>query len=177
MRKLRRPGHGSENGRPRRRCGSQWHFVGHRGGRPGEGGAGQSFNLHTIVRLPNGVFSPYTPIPTNVLFFDRSGPTENVWCHEHPLPAGRKNYTKTQPLQFEEFEPLLQWWNSRTETDKAWLASKDEIVAGGYNLDLKNPRAQPELEHLPPPNWFLTSLNTKSASRRSWRRSEHSWRV
>jgi hypothetical protein len=54
----------------------------------------KEFNLHTIVRLPNGVFSPYTPIPTNILFFDRSGPTKEVWYYDHPLPEGRKNYTK-----------------------------------------------------------------------------------
>ena len=57
----------------------------------------ENFNLHTVVRLPNGVFSPYTPIPTNVLFFDRSGPTTDIWYYEHPLPEGRKNYTKTSP--------------------------------------------------------------------------------
>ena len=63
----------------------------------------KEFNLHTIVRLPNGVFAPYTSIPTNLLFFDRSGPTKDIWYYEQPLPEGRKNYTKTQPLQFEEF--------------------------------------------------------------------------
>ena len=55
----------------------------------------KEFNLHTIVRLPNGVFAPYTSIPTNLLFFDRSGPTKEVWYYEQPLPEGRKNYTKT----------------------------------------------------------------------------------
>ncbi|MGH7860348.1 MAG: type I restriction-modification system subunit M, partial [Candidatus Binatia bacterium] len=63
----------------------------------------KEFNLHTIVRLPNGVFAPYTSIPTNLLFFDRSRPTKEVWYYEHPLPEGRKNYTKTAPIQFEEF--------------------------------------------------------------------------
>src|SRR5881296_1888301 len=48
------------------------------------------FNLHTIIRLPNGVFSPYTSIPTNILFFDRSGPTQQVWYYEQPLREGRK---------------------------------------------------------------------------------------
>ncbi len=61
----------------------------------------KEFNLHTVVRLPNGVFAPYTGIPTNILFFDRSRPTEEIWYYEHPLPEGRKNYTKTQPLQFD----------------------------------------------------------------------------
>ena len=69
----------------------------------------KDFNLHTIVRLPNGVFAPYTSIPTNLLFFDRSHPTEDVWYYEQPLPEGRKNYTKTQPIQFEEFAGCLAW--------------------------------------------------------------------
>ena len=68
----------------------------------------KEFNLHTIVRLPNGVFAPYTSIPTNLLFFDRSGPTKWVWYYEQPLPNGRKNYTKTQTMQFEEFKACLE---------------------------------------------------------------------
>ena len=78
------------------------------------------FNLHTIVRLPNGVFAPYTSIPTNLLFFDCSGSTEEIWYYEHPLPEGRKNYTKTKPLQYEEFAPLIEWWNNREENEHAW---------------------------------------------------------
>jgi len=54
----------------------------------------KDFNLHTIVRLPNGVFAPYTSIPTNLLFFDRSGPTTDIWYYEQPLPEGRKNATR-----------------------------------------------------------------------------------
>src|SRR5882724_8521640 len=80
----------------------------------------RGFNLHTIVRLPNGVFAPYTGIPTNLLFFDRSGPTKDIWYYEQPLPDGRKNYTKTQPMQYEEFADCISWWNRRTENDRAW---------------------------------------------------------
>ena len=76
----------------------------------------KEFNLHTIVRLPNGVFAPYTSIPTNLLFFDRSGPTKDVWYYEHPLPEGRKNYTKTQPIQFEEFAPAWRGGASARRT-------------------------------------------------------------
>ena len=71
------------------------------------------FNLHTIVRLPNGVFAPYTSIPTNLLFFDRSGPTKEIWYYEQPLPEDRKDYTKTQPRRFEEFGDCLAWWKNR----------------------------------------------------------------
>jgi type I restriction enzyme M protein len=110
----------------------------------------KEFTLHTIVRLPEGVFAPYTGIPTNILFFDRSGPTKEIWYYEHPLPEGRKSYTKTQPLQFEEFARCLEWWNKREENDRSWKVSAAEIVANGYNLDRKNPRAAEDIAHLPP---------------------------
>ncbi|HEY7065247.1 MAG TPA: class I SAM-dependent DNA methyltransferase [Chloroflexota bacterium] len=110
----------------------------------------KEFNLHTIVRLPNGVFAPYTSIPTNVLFFDRSGPTADVWYYEQPLPEGRKSYTKTQPLQYEEFAACLAWWHAREENERAWKVPAAELLASGGNLDRKNPRARQDLEHLPP---------------------------
>jgi type I restriction enzyme M protein len=110
----------------------------------------KEFNLHTIVRLPNGVFAPYTNISTNILFFDRSGPTKDVWYYEHPLPEGRKNYTKTQPMQFEEFSPCVAWWPKREESEQAWKISAAELLASGCNLDRNNPHAKADLEHMPP---------------------------
>ena len=110
----------------------------------------REFNLHTIVRLPNGVFAPYTNIPTNLLFFDRSGPTKEVWYYELPLPEGRKQYTKTKPLQFEEFADCLSWWKDRAEGDRAWRITAEQIAGNGYNLDIKNPNGKKDLEQLPP---------------------------
>ena len=110
----------------------------------------KEFNLHTIVRLPNGVFAPYTIIPTNILFFDRCGPTKDVWYYEQPLPEGRKNYTKTQPLQFDEFSDCMKWWSKRQENDRAWKVSAQELLDANCNLDRKNPRAKMDFEHLPP---------------------------
>ena len=80
----------------------------------------KEFRLHTIVRLPQGVFAPYTDIPANLLFFERGGPTDTVWYYELPLPEGRKKYSKTAPLQFEEFASALAWWNAREEGPQAW---------------------------------------------------------
>lgn len=80
----------------------------------------KDFNLHTIVRLQQGVFAPYTDIPANLLFFERGGPTETIWYYELPLPAGRKKYSKTAPMQFEEFAPAMAWWNQREEGPQAW---------------------------------------------------------
>ncbi|MFO1501395.1 MAG: class I SAM-dependent DNA methyltransferase [Verrucomicrobiota bacterium] len=110
----------------------------------------KDFNLHTIVRLPNGVFAPYTSIPTNILFFDRSGKTKEVWYYEQPLPEGRKNYTKTAPIQFDEFTPCLEWWKKRAENDRAWKVPATELLGNGCNLDRKNPNAATDFEHLPP---------------------------
>ena len=111
----------------------------------------KEFNLHTIVRLPNGVFAPYTSIPTNLLFFDRSGPTREVWYYEQPLPEGRKNYTKTAPIQFEEFAPLVAWWNKRRRKRPRVEESRPpNCWRNGCNLDRKNPRAKEDITHLPP---------------------------
>ncbi len=108
------------------------------------------FNLHTIVRLPNGVFAPYTSIPTNLLFFDRSGPTKAVWFYEQPLPEGRKQYTKTQPMTFEELGECLTWWEKRKENEHAWKVKAEELLATGCNLDRKNPRGNIGFEGLKP---------------------------
>jgi len=78
------------------------------------------FNLHTVVRLPQGVFAPYTDIPANLIFFDRTGPTGDIWYYELPLPEGRKKYSKTAPLQYEEFAACLAWWKQREENAQAW---------------------------------------------------------
>jgi type I restriction enzyme M protein len=157
MRKLNRPGQPLPTGRGAGGEGGRAAVVVPNGTLFGDGVAARikeellkEFNLHTVVRLPNGVFAPYTSIPTNVLFFDRSGPTQDVWYYEHPLPAGRKNYTKTQPLQFDEFAPLIAWWNKREENDRAWKVSAAEIFANGCNLDRKNPHGKDDITHLPP---------------------------
>jgi len=97
-------------------------------------------NLHTIVRLPNGVFSPYTGIKTNLLFFQKGGPTAEVWYYEHPYPTGSKSYSKTKPIRIEEFEPEKAWWHNREENDYAWRVPVAQIRANNYNLDIKNPR-------------------------------------
>jgi len=161
MRKLRRPVGGSKGGR----CGmvvpNEVLF--------GDGICArikkellEEFHLHTIVRLPNGVFAPYTGIPTNLLFFDRSGPTKQVWYYEQPLPEGRKNYTKTAPIRFEEFTDCLAWWKKREENERAWKVPAAELLTTNCNLDRKNPRAKEDIAHLPPEQLVESVLETKS---------------
>ncbi|WHY86313.1 N-6 DNA methylase [Neobacillus novalis] len=98
-------------------------------------------NLHTIVRLPHGVFAPYTGIKTNLLFFQKGEPTKEIWFFEHPYPEGQKSYSKTRPIRTEEFNLEKQWWNNRVENEYAWKVSIEEIKSKGYNLDFKNPHS------------------------------------
>lgn len=116
----------------------------------------QECNLHTIVRLPNGVFNPYTGIKTNILFFTKGTPTKEVWFYEHPYPEGVKNYNKTKPMKFSEFKTELDWWGSeqdgfakRVENNQAWKVSIDEIIKRNYNLDIKNPYQGEVINHDP----------------------------
>ena len=113
-------------------------------------------NLHTIVRLPNGVFAPYTGIKTNLLFFTKGTSTQDVWYYEHPYPTGVKNYNKTKPIRIEEFDAEKAWWGteadgfaSRVENERAWKVSIEQIKAANYNLDQKNPHAADTVSHDP----------------------------
>jgi len=120
MRRLKRPGHGSDDGG---RAG----VVVPNGTLFGDGVCARikedllkHFNLHTIVRLPEGVFAPYTDIPSNLIFFDRSGPTRDIWYYQIPLPEGRRKYTKTKPMEYADFADCLEWWGQREENERAW---------------------------------------------------------
>ena len=98
-------------------------------------------NLHTIVRLPQSTFFPAT-VSTNLLFFEKGKPTKDIWYWEHKLPEGQKSYSKTKPIQFEEFTPLMEWWNNREENKQAWKVSVNEL--NDLNLDIKNPFEEKE---------------------------------
>lgn len=101
----------------------------------------KEFNLHTIIRLPHSVFAPYTSIHTNMLFFDKTKPSEDVWVYRLDMPEGYKNFSKTRPIQLEHFEPAIEWWNDRVEiidgkNEKARKFTSAEIIKRNYNLDL-----------------------------------------
>ena len=106
-------------------------------------------NLHTIVRLPNGVFNPYTGIKTNLLFFTKGQPTREVWFYEHPYPPGVKNYSKTRPMRVEEFAAEEAWWPAREVTPQAWKVDVDTLRARNWNLDCKNPHVGEQASHDP----------------------------
>ncbi len=101
----------------------------------------REFNLHTIIRLPGSVFSPYTSITTNILFFDNTHPTEETWFYRLDMPEGYKHFSKTKPMKLEHFQPVLDWWDNRREItedgfDKAKKFTYQQLTEElGYNLD------------------------------------------
>jgi len=159
MRKLKRPGSPSPSGRGNGEgnlSGGRAAVVVPNGTLFGDGICARikeellkEFNLHTIVRLPEGVFSPYTGIPTNIIFFDRSGPTNDIWYYEIPAREG-KRYSKSKPMQFEELSDCVAWWQTRQENEFSWKVHASELIAKGCNLDLRNPNSKSDIEHLPP---------------------------
>lgn len=105
----------------------------------------KEFNLHTIVRLPEGVFAPYTPITTNLLFFNRDPKgTKEIWFYELELPEGLARFTKTNPIKKHHFNKVKAWWNNRVENEQAWLVKVEDL--NNYDLDLKNPSKIDETE-------------------------------
>ena len=98
-------------------------------------------NLHTIIRLPQSTFFPAT-VSTNLLFFEKGSPTKEIWYYEHRLPEGQKSYSKTKPIRFEEFTPLIEWWNNRKETEVAWKVKVEDLK--DWDLDIKNPNTKVE---------------------------------
>lgn len=98
----------------------------------------KEFNLHTIVRLPEGVFAPYTSITTNLLFFNRDNKgTKEIWYYDLALPEGMDRFTKSKQISRKDFDQVREWWNNREENQNAWLVKIDDIK--NYNLDIKNP--------------------------------------
>jgi len=108
----------------------------------------EDFNLHTIVRMPSSVFAPYTSITTNILFFDKTKPTDKVWFYRMDMPEGYKNFSKTKPILNKHFDDVREWWNDRKEiidekeseeqttTYKSKCYTIKEIIDNGYNIDL-----------------------------------------
>lgn len=99
------------------------------------------FNVHTVVRMPHSVFAPYTPIRTNILFFDNTKPTEETWFYRVDMPEGYKNFSKTRPMKLEHFSDALNWWEIREEIEvdgfpKAKRFTIDEIAERSFNIDL-----------------------------------------
>jgi len=131
----------------------------------------EQFNLHTVVSLSPGTFAPYSDVKTALLFFQRPGPTKEVWYYELPLPEGLKKFSKGSPILDHHFDQVKQLWktwdayrkgqdNKPDPTDRSWIVPAEEIKSKGYDLTARNPN-RPEGERLPPPMEIVASLMEK----------------
>lgn len=125
------------------------------------------FNVHTIIRMPSSVFSPYTSITTNILFFEKTGATKSTWFYRLDMPEGYKHFSKTKPMKLEHFAPAVEWWNNRQEIrqdgfDKAKEVPLQEIEAKNYNIDLCG--YPHEEEEILPPKELIQQYQEKRAS-------------
>lgn len=130
-----------------------------------------NYNLHTVIRLPGGVFSPYTDIPTNLLFFDNTRPTLETWFYRLDMPDGYKHFSKTKPMELTHFNCVKDWWfdrkeirdevtdSSLVETWKSQLVSIERIVEDGYSLSYCD--YPPNEQLVLSPQEVLSNYNTK----------------
>lgn len=136
----------------------------------------RNFNLHTIIRLPGSIFSPYTSIATNILFFNNEKAedapegwsTKGTWFYRMDMPEGYKHFSKTKPMRLEHCDPVKQWWNDRKEIilsegdEKAKFFTVEELIASDCNFDLcKFPK---EDEEILPPAELLANYYKKRAA-------------
>ena len=125
------------------------------------------FNLHTVIRMPQSVFAPYTPITTNILFFDKTTPTKETWFYRLDMPEGYKHFSKTKPMKLEHFAPVIEWWNNRQAIevdgfDKARKYTVEELQERNFDIDLcKYPH---EEEEILPPRELIQQYQAKRAS-------------
>ena len=128
----------------------------------------ENCQLHTIIRLPNGVFNPYTGIKTNLLFFTKGKPTDTIWFYEHRYPEGVKSYSKTRPLQIKELDPIADWWGKesdgfkdRVETEQAWKVDFRKLKTDA------TARAQPHWDKAEALNNQAAALNEEAKDLRA----------
>lgn len=127
----------------------------------------EEYNLHTIVRMPHSVFAPYTPITTNILFFEHTEPTKEIWFYRLDMPEGYKHFSKTKPMKTEHFAPAVEWWKNREEItvdgfDKSRKYTVQELIDRNYNLDLCG--FPHEEEEILPPHELIQQYQEKRAN-------------
>ncbi|MFQ5830106.1 MAG: N-6 DNA methylase, partial [Candidatus Methylomirabilia bacterium] len=117
----------------------------------------ENFNLHTVVSLPAGVFLPYSGVKTNLLFFNRTGPTREVWYYEVQPPNGGR-FTKGNPIQDEHLADALDMWKERSVSDASWVEHVQALVGRGYDVTAKNPQRPEDAEHRAPQEIVVSLL-------------------
>lgn len=136
----------------------------------------EKYNLRFVIRLPRGVFEPYTKSSTSILFFDADGETTATWFYEVPVREGVKAYSLTQPFRFEELLPVLDWMRAPEKTERGWLIDAAELEQGDFSLVRPNPRRVGGLQFPKPDATFSLLQDDLAALMQRLKNDEQSWR-
>ena len=105
----------------------------------------KDFNLHTILRLPTGIFYA-NGVKTNVLFFEKGKPTKKIWVYDYR--TGIKHTLATKPMTRAHLQEFVDCYCVGHEQDRAatysidnpngrWRCFTEEEVKSADNLDFK----------------------------------------
>ena len=139
-------------------------------------------DLHTIIRLPRGTFTPYSPgVKANVIFFTKGRKTKNTWIYDcrTNIPSITKKERPLTPNHFKEFEecygndPFVASKSSLKKREKMLEKSErfkkftlEEIQKRNYNLDifwLKDENLE-DPDNLPEPLELVTEATAQLTS-------------
>jgi type I restriction enzyme M protein len=108
------------------------------------------FNVHTIISLPPGTFAHIAPKggmgpKANLVFFDKTGPTKEIWYYEL-----LGDYTKANPVKDEDLVDCFEKWRDREVSRNSWKVSIEEVIARDYDLTARNPIRKEETVYADP---------------------------
>ncbi|WP_214465600.1 N-6 DNA methylase [Microbacterium flavescens] len=99
------------------------------------------FTVSAIVRLPTGVFPTAADTRTNLIFFSKGGRTSGIRFYQVPSPAGKRSYSKTNPLTATTLAGVESWLIDGVADEYSWEVDYDTIVERGFDLDIPWPGA------------------------------------
>jgi len=129
----------------------------------------ENYNLHTIISLPSGVFANVTSSgqgpKTNLLFFDKTGKTKEIWYYDfagYSEDVLKKKYTKANPVTDEDLKDCFEKYKNREISKYSWIEPVEEIIKRDYDLTARNPNRKEEISYKDPEEIILeVEKNTK----------------
>ena len=125
----------------------------------------ENFNLHTIISLPSGAFANVTASgqgpKTNLLFFDRTGKTKEIWYYDfadYSEEVLNKKYTKANPIEDDDLKDCYEKWKKRAISKYSWIIPVEEIIKRDYDLTARNPNRKEETISKSPEELVVSAL-------------------
>lgn len=105
----------------------------------------EHFNLHSIISLPAWVFLPYSGVKTNIIFFEKSKPTEKIRYYEVNLD---RKLTKNKPISYDDMQDMINSFKNKSTGENSWIVDIADIR--DYDISAKNPAKIKEIIHVSP---------------------------